>query len=283
MKIDPYGHKERYISWKESVKDGIPNLSMENSKVILEYLLDMEFGLNISTRNKKGGRSYLRLNSLRQRIIFMAKKFKEVYGIDALTKLTEREVHALFGGMRNGTIPRVDGKVYKDPANFVKIFKAFWHWHQKVNRKKGITIEDITIDLDTSKEKPEWVYLNEEQIMQLCEDVMPKYKVLIMFLFDSGIRSPGELINIKVSDFHNNFREVSISDEISKTFGRRIKLMLCSKLIKEYVKSKKLGLDDYIFPIKYSTVNLYLQIHAKKLFGDEKSLAGQKYLWMKQY
>lgn len=283
MKIDPYQHKERFHAWKESVSNGIPGISELNSKIILEYVFDMEHGLNVSCKNKKGSRSYTRLNSLRQRMIFMAKKFEEIYSLDDITKITEREIHGFFSGMRNGTMQRVKGGTYKDPANFVKIFKAFWHWHQKVHRKQGIDIDDITLDLDTSKDKPSWVYLTEAQVMKMCETVKFRYKALLTFLFDTGIRAPGELINIKVSDLHNNCRELTVRDEVSKTFGRRIKLMLCSKVIKEYIEVKKLQPEDYLFPIKPNTVNEFLKRKGKELFGDGKSPAGQKYSELTMY
>ncbi len=283
MKVDPYKHQERYLSWKESVKNGIPDLSKENSDIILDYVFDMEHGLNISGKNKKGSRSFTRLNSLRQRMIFLSKKFNEIYDIRDVTKITERDLHIFFSGMRNGTIKRVDGGTYRDPANFVKIFKAFWHWHQKVNRKKGIDVDDITVDLDTSKEKPKWVYLTEEQIWKMCENVTFKYKALITFLFDTGLRAPSELINIKVSDLRNNCRELSIREETSKTFGRRIKLMICSKVLKEYIEVNNLQQEDFLFPLKPNTVNEYLKKHGRKLFGDVKSPAGQKYSELTMY
>ena len=56
-----------------------------------------------------------------------------------------------------------------------------------MNSKKGKEIIDITKDLDTSIKKPKWVYLNEKQIKQLCDNAKYKYKVLIMFFYDSGI------------------------------------------------------------------------------------------------
>jgi integrase len=277
MKVDPYQHEERFLSWKESVKTGIPDISKENSDIILDYIFDMEHGLNISNKNVKGARSFIRLNSLKQRMIFMCKKFENIYGAKDITKIKERELHTFFTDMRNGIIKRVDGKVYQNPADFVRILKAFWHWHQKVNRKKGIEIYDITQDLDTSSEKPKWVYLTEEQIWKLCEAVNFKYRTIITFLFDTGIRAPSELINIKVSDLHNNCRELTIRDEVSKTFGRRIKLMLSSKILKEYIKVNDLQQEDYLFPIQYDTVNRYLKKYCKELFGDIKSPAGQKY------
>ena len=46
MKIDPYKHKEKYLDWKEKVKDGIDGISKQNSDIILRYISDMENGLN---------------------------------------------------------------------------------------------------------------------------------------------------------------------------------------------------------------------------------------------
>ena len=54
-------------------------------------------------------------------------------------------------------------------------------------------------------------------------------------------------MNVKVSDLFNNFKELNIREETSKTFGRRIKLMICSRFNKEYVKTKSLQKDDYLF------------------------------------
>ena len=62
MKIDPYKHKERYLRWKERVKEGIPEISPENSQIILDYLGDMENGVNIAPGSTRGARSFGRLN-----------------------------------------------------------------------------------------------------------------------------------------------------------------------------------------------------------------------------
>ena len=210
MKLDPYHHKEQYIKWKESVKDGIPNLSEKNSRLILDYILDMEHGLNVASSSKKGARSYTRLNNIKQRNIFLLRLFEKRFGAQDVTQITERQLHEFFSDMKNGIIKRIDGKMYQSPVDYVKVFKAFWHWHQKINRKKGINIEDITSDLDTDKEKPRWVYLDEAQVKQLCDNALYDYRVLIMFLFDSGIRAPTEMMNTRVSDFYNNFKELNI-------------------------------------------------------------------------
>jgi len=164
VKIDPYKHKERYIKWKKESKKGIPEISKYDSDLILKYLDDMEMGLNVSICTKKGSRSYVRLNSLKIRLICLSRRFSEEYGLEKITDIDESQVHKFFTGMRNGTILKQNKKPYKSTADFVKIFKAFWHWYQKINKKQGIEILDITADLDTSYNKPEWVYLTEEQI-----------------------------------------------------------------------------------------------------------------------
>ena len=277
MKIDPYKNKERYLNWKEKTTEAIPNLTEYNSDIIKQYLSDMENGINIAVTNKKGARSYVRLNALRQRLVFLVKQFEIRFKFYKVTDITEERLFSFFAEMRNGKIRRKDKKKYKSVQDYVKIFKAFWHWHQKVNRKNKIEIPDITIDLDTSGTKPEWVYLNEKQVKTFYNKAKYEYRVLIMFLFDSGIRSPTELINVKVSDLYSNCKELHIREEISKTFGRKIKLMLCSELLREYIQQKELKPEDYLFPINPYVVNRYLKRFAKEVFGDKKSLAGQKY------
>lgn len=285
MKIDPYKQKEKYVSWKEKIDDVgiIEGISRKNSDLILKYIFDMEVGINISSKSVKGSRSHIRLNNLRQRMVFLAKKIEEYYETDCILNLKEKEIVQLFSKMRSGEIKRLDGGVYKSVVDYVKVFKSFWHWHMKVNRKNGIDIDDITIDLDCSKNKPQWVYLSEEQVRYLWENVKYDYKVLIMFLFDTGIRAPTELMNIKVSDFINDFKELNIRDEVSKTFGRRIKLMICSETIKEYIVKSKLSSDDFVFTKDPKVVNRYLKLYCERLFGDKPSLAGQKYSELTMY
>jgi integrase len=284
MKIDPYKHKERYINWKKKVKKGIPKINKENSDLIKQYLLDMEKGFNISSTSIKGARSYIRLNTLRSKLVFFAEKFKEKYKVDYIPNIKEEQLCDFFVKMKQGRIKRLDGKRYISVSYYVICFKAFWHWYIKINKKEGKIIEDITSDLDTKQEKPRWVYLTEEQVRKLCDNAKYEYRVLIMFLFDSGIRSPSELINLKVSDLSSDFKEIHIRDEISKTFGRRIKLMLCSDLLKEYVDQKRLNRNDFIFEIKFPSItNRYFRRLAKKIFGSNKSLAGETYSNLTMY
>ena len=243
----------------------------------------MENGINVAVGNVKGPRSYVRLNTLRDKLKFFSVKFKEIYDLDKVTDVSEDQLIKFFTDMRKGRIVRLDGKEYSSTAYFVKIFKAFWHWWMKINKKRGIEIKEITNDLDVSQDKPKWVYLTEKQVKLLCDKAKYEYKILIMFLFDSGVRSPSELINIKVSDLYGNCKELHIKDEISKTFGRRIKLMVCSKLLEEYIIGKGLKKEDYLFPINPKVVNRYLKRLAEKTLGKNPSEAGQNYSELTMY
>ena len=283
VKNDPYNIKEKYLTWKEqALTKGVVGVNGANSHTILQYLQDMEQGLNVAVSNKKGGRSHIRLNCIAIRLTHLAKAFEARCNVN-LDELNETQLCSFFADMRNGTIKRRDGKQYKAVGDYVKEIKAFWHWHMKVNHKKDIEIKDITQDLDKSHDKPDWVYLTEEQIRKLSSEANYKYEVLIWFLFDTGIRAPTELVNIRISDFHNNFKELNIREEISKTFGRRIKLMLCSEMVKDYVKKNNFSQEDYIFNIDHSSINRYFKRLAKRVLGDKVSPAGQKYSELTMY
>jgi integrase len=284
MKIDPYKHKEKFLTWKEKVKNGIPDISKQNSDIILQYISDMENGLNVSSKSVKGARSHIRLNNLRQRMIFLAKQF-EHYCKAGLTEINEERLFKLFNAMRNGTIKRKDGEIYQSVVDYVKPFKAFWHWYMKVNKKKGINIQDITEDLDASKSKPRWVYLTQDQVRKLCDNAKPEYKVLIMFMYDTGIRSPGELINVRVSDLYENFKKLNIREETVKkgSFGRKINLMLCSDLLRRYVDDKGLRSSDHLFEFSPPMVNRYLKRLAGRVLGGGASLAGENYSNLTMY
>lgn len=142
---------------------------------------------------------------------------------------------------------------------------------------------DITIDLDTSRDKPPWVYLTEEEVNRLCAEAKFDYRVLMMFLLDSGVRSPTELVNLRVGDFTDDFGKLHVRAEVSKTFGRRINLLLCSQLIRQFVQKRNLGSDDRVFSINPAVVNRYLKRLALRVLGAGVSLAGEQYSSLTMY
>jgi len=67
MKLDPYNQKELYERWK--INPNNSNVSKANNKIIHKYIFDMEIGKNVSRHSRKGARSFIRLNRVRQKIL----------------------------------------------------------------------------------------------------------------------------------------------------------------------------------------------------------------------
>lgn len=276
--VEPTKHIEYYNNW---IKKGRP-LKMDSTsrKIIIQFLEDMEIGCNINT-SKKGKRSYHRLCNLKTRLNVLTRYLKEHYKIEDITKTNSKVIIKLFSDMREGKIKSNRNKAYSDVDSYAEVFKTFWHWYMRVNKKeKKIIIEDITEDIDTKgNDKPKWVYLDEKEFESFTNDMKFNYKVMCWFLFDSGIRAPKEMMNTRVRDieFSNDKTELEVRDSISKTFGRKIKLMLCSNLLKDYIKKENLKPDDYLFTSNPARVNEYLKRVAKRIYKDAISKAGEYY------
>ncbi len=262
-RLDPYNHKQRLDNWKKTKQ--IKDVSKTNEKIIIKFLGDMEIGLNISKGSVKGGRSAIRLNTLRQRLAFIAKELED-RKVKDMRQVTTQQLHKLFDDMRTGVLKTRQGTPYKSTGDYIKIFKTFWHWNQKTNKNK---VEDITSDLDTRGEKPKFVYFTEQDFNKMLESASADLKPILALAFDSGQRVT-EIFNNKVSDFSNDFTELNIRDETSKTFGRKIKLLLCSKQIKKYVERMELKQDDYICKITPPMINRKLRELGKKILKPEQ-------------
>lgn len=280
MKRDLYGHEQRYANWKEEVlKNGEPELTKKNSDILLKFVFDMELGINVSSFSRKGARSAHRLNAVRHKLTQIFKMLQE-RGVKDITKVKREVLMQLFADMRNGTIKTRRGTIYKCTGDYVKDFKAFWNWWIKINRLKNppIKIDNITEDISREGEKPKWVYMDEEQIKKVLKNSIEKYAPLFEFAYCSGAR-PTEIFSVLGRDItkEKNGIYVTLREEASKTFGRKIKLQLSGETILKYIKDNQIKEEDYLFPFSVSMVNQYLKEICKKLFGDKVSQAGNKY------
>ena len=268
-KIDPYNSLEKLERWKEQK---INSLSVTNLKYLREYIADMENGVNVASSHK-GVRSPVRLISLASRMKKIMELAQEKYGLKDITKITSDRLHSIFTEMQTGKIKKANGKSYEDVGDYVKRFKSFWHWHQKVNKRLGKEIPDITEDLSVErKKKPKFVYFTKEKLEEMLEAADYETRIFMLLLFDTGIRCPTEAMNLRVSDFVNDYKELSIRDEISKTFGRQIKLMMCSEAIRKYIEDNHLSGNDLLFVFNPATINKRLKKIGEKVLGKGNTL-----------
>ena len=242
----------------------------------------MEEGRNVAKASKKGARSYSRLNTLRIRLIFIAKMLEQ-RGVKDLTKLDEKTITNFFRDMREGVIKTKDGKIYKSTLDYVKVFNSFWHWWMKINKKNEKDIKDITEEIDTNRDENNFVHFTKEQLEKMMEYFSQDEQVRMLFMFDTIVRSPAELMNIKVHDLTSDFKEVTIRDETSKTYGRTIKLLLCSEELKAYVERNKLEDNDFLFEFSAHIFNQKLKKIAKEVLGDKMSKGGKRFSELTMY
>ncbi len=283
IKADPFKNKQRLEKWKntEVLKTRYCKkpLSKINKELVLDYLEDMELGYNVG---RKGKRSAIRLNTIRQRIVWTLESMK----IDDITKATRKEVLVFFNNMQEGKILTHKGKLYKSTLDYINIFKAFWHWYQRTQREINRDVQDITIDLDASTRKEsDFVYFEIDDLKKVINHAKYEYKVMMWFLFDSGIRSPTELASLRVADFHclkdKEIYELDIRDEYAKTFGRRIKLVLSSDILKAYLKDKKD--NELFFNIDWKSFTKYLKRIFVKILGNRITKGGKSFKEIRAY
>lgn len=274
-KIDPHNSERAYKNWRYEKGAPFNGISERNRQLLIQYLDDMEIGANVSPVSKKGPRSYIRLRNLKSKVHSWALIIEKEMGIKYIPELEskEREFLLLIKKLRDSKIKtrQKTGNSFTGVGTLIKAFKSLWHWYQRVQRKDGKDVRDITQDLDARDAKPKFNYFTIEQLNKLCNEAKYDYRVLMMFLFDSGIRAPTEMMNVRVSDLEwekeKKHFTLTIREETSKTFGRRIKLLLCSDMLKDYIRSKKLKSDQYLFTTKPYLVNQYLKKLGNKILG----------------
>jgi integrase len=286
MKRDLRNDEARYNIWlKEVQKIGILNLTKQNSDLIIQHIEDMEAGRNINRRSKTGRRGYNTLNTRKSWLITIFKNL-EKRGIKDITKITEKQIHDFFDAVKKGIIKKQNGGIYgKSVRDQIKAFRALWNWYMKAQRKlynetngkKGKLIIDITEELSADKNGDDFVYFTLEQLKQMMPYFSKEEQVRLLFMFDTIIRSPTELMNVKVSDIHDDFEQLTIRDEVAKTYGRTIKLLLCSEELKKYVERNELKQDDYLFNFIPSNFNKKLKQVSEKILGTGMSKGGESY------
>lgn len=260
MKIDPYRNDERWSKFKENHFHKAPKgIRKEDWKILVEFLKDMELGLN-TPKGRKGRREAGTLLNLSSHNQLFLKNFKK-----PLVRLKKIDLHNLEKEIADGKIKKRNGQNFSAFGNYIKDFKVFWNWGLRTGKFK----ENITEDITSKTGKPSWVFLGEDKIKKLFNSLNLEYRTYCWFMYDSGMRVT-EAINIRIKDFTDDFSKVTIPDEVSKTFGRTINLKLSTQLIRDFVKSNQLKDDDNLIQKKPFGINKYLRYHCGKMFGKDK-------------
>jgi hypothetical protein len=269
-KRDVFNREKYWDNWKEEVlikgkrnpKYIEEGLTKENSK----HLLDFIFALELKSRSK---RTCL---EMKNKLRVIMRKFQEK-GFKDITKLKEKDVLTFFKEW-------VDEGHSTDYATRLKVF---WNWLIKEKRKEGIIVEDIFLDVKTTRSNESkfvWIKKEEGELDKVCSYLTEDEQTVVRFVMDSLIRSPTEILSLKVdniSKLQNGEVWLNIPEEIAKTIGRKFNLVYTGDLIMKYIKKRDLKPSDYLFDFSSGYLNRKLQKIAKQIWGEKKSEAGEYY------
>jgi len=282
-KRDIYHNQERYSKWKEESKEiGISGLTKKNSDLIIAHLSDMEQGKNTGRNSRRGPRSFIRLNTIRTRLVPLIKLLQEK-GIKDVEQTKADDIIDLFYNMRSGKIQKQNGGNYRSVADYEKQFSSFWSWLIRIRKKENIIIDNICEDLDKSKEENKFVYFTFEELQKMLPYFSQDEQVRMLFMFDTLARPPSEILNLKVSDIKFGEPDTIISIRVSKTYARTIKLLLCKEELKKYIERNNLKDEDFLFQFSPPIFNGKLKKVAKELFGDKITIGDKKYSELTMY
>lgn len=279
VKFDPHKSFEKLEVWLENNKNGVPGLNNDNSSLLLEHVKDLLSGHLASPVSKRGSRSPIRVLSVAYRLTTFSRLIQQYFGAErTFYSLTRRECAEFFTGLRSGHIKNSHGRIAKDVDSIAKVASAWFKWYCRREAEAGRPEpKDPFVDVPkAANSKPAWVYLDKNQIERLAEACNAKYRVLILFLFDSGIRAPTELLNVRVCDVNreaNGDVKLNIRGETSKTFGRKINLMHSGNQLLSFINDNGLEANDFIFSnskikVTSAAAAKYYRGVAVKLFGD---------------
>lgn len=259
--LDINGYKRNWERIRnEEFKSGvIDGLSKHNAMLCIAQLKDFENGLNTTTKGIRQPASLLRIR-------YSYKELSKRVGIKTnIDEISKEKITQIF-------------KIAKS-KDFVRNTKPIYTWLKRTGRIKENPTEHILTE-EFSNGKPAWVYLGEEGIKKLLNSLGGKHKALTTLLYDSGMR-PEEAWKIRVFDFQDDFKVLDIPDKrengekVAKknSFGRKIKLKLCSEIIKEFIENNHLEKNDLLFDMTQAGFNKALRVQTKKIFGVEPTKA----------
>lgn len=260
QKKDIYNHERTFNRWTSQLTSKYieGGLNKINSKLFTEYFIDL---------GKRKSAGYVNRNRSKIKSIFIGLEKK---GVKDIRKATMNQVEEYFFEWCK-----------THSVDYAQRWNAFWSWYKTKNRREGIIVQEITLKLNDfgngNKKESSFVWLTKEEFDKFRSHFDKDKQLILLFCFDSIIRSPTELMSLKVENIYIKNDEVwlHIPEEISKTIGRKFNLVYSGDLILEYIKDKKP--DEYLFEFSPSMFNKEMQKIAKQLWKDKKSEGGEFY------
>lgn len=275
MGYDIFRHQESFNAWKSDATDSNGNINLkyieesltkENTKLFLQYILDMEQGANVSNKSIKGARSPKTLNRLRSKLKSIMVGLQN-RGFNDISKITPKEINIYFKEW-------VESGHTND---YAKRFRSFWNWWMKKNRREGKVVNDVAEDLSTAnKSTSDFVWITKDELDKIQKYFSEEKQLCLMFTFDSLVRAPSELFGLKVENVYqkpNGEVWINIPDSISKTYGRQFNLLYCGEELMRYIKER--SPEEQIFKFSYVNFTKELQAVAEQVFRKEKSQGGK--------
>jgi integrase len=272
-KVDVYGLEQRYKRWKQqALSTGVPNLTEANSSLLMRFVLDMEAGRNVARQSRRGARGYARLCNLYQRMRQLLIMLQD-RGVCDVQNVSDDVIVQLFTDMERGVLATKRGTPFRSAGDYAQVFKAFWHWWMRVSLKEGLSVKDITEDVSNRSDPPKFVYLRKSDVEKLMPYFDEDEQVVLLFMFDSMVRAPTELLSLVAGDVEVRDGElwVTVRPEISKTIGRCFNLLYAGDALQAYVSRRGLHSGDHLFSFSPSVLNRKLKQAANQIWGDTRS------------
>jgi len=263
QKKDVYNHLKNFESWEEglSLKYLEEGLTKENSKFFVDYFKWL------GERKSKG---YVNRNRSKIKNIFKGLQNK---GVKDVSKSTIKQIEDYF----------FEWKKQGHSVDYAKRWNAFWNWWKQQNRREGKVVIDLSVNLKDLQQEGEnesnFVWLTKEEFDKFRKYFDKDKQTILLFMFDSLIRFPTEILSLKVENIFEKNGEVwvDIPKEISKTIGRKFNLVYSGEAVLKYIKNHDKKQGDYLFEFSPNMFNQEIQKITKQLWNDKKSEGGEFY------
>jgi len=247
-------------------------ISKRNESLLDEFAADFKIGRNVSV--SKGGRSKETIKKNHYRMRTIASFAEKQFGVCDVSRLNEEQALTLFERMDKGVLKTLAGAPFRSVDSYQSTFKCFWHWLMKSRKKIGVDVPNVVGDIIVQKRRPEFTYFTKDQVIEMCRTAPFRYRVLLWFLFDSGVR-PQELRKLLVGNVSTDGEGTTwlvVPNHVAKkgSFGRRIKLLLAHELLREWIAGR--DPEGLLFDIDNRVVNQFLSRGPTKVVGKKITL-----------